>query len=351
MTTTTFGTRGFGSTNYHGLVKIKLVHTLGASLIVPDQIYLESPCIWFQPKSFQSSRPIKDGDAIHCKLTCDLDNDYVLRIEFTNRDLIQDLPDGSFLYKCQIIGPDDLTDRSTGEWEMRHDHPHLRLFHHTDAIGQSGITSSGEFWASPWNIQGTRELANVGYVYFTNLADIRTEADLAAIAMNPRSKLRYLRDGVPAPTSLPPDWKETNFANDVLEIDVYWSAPNKRDHTVKAYVDSTLIAPSHILRHENRVVWFEVSCPSIYRVGVEPKQTIAFDGRYIDPRGNQKIFDYMVIGDATTIAGLGAPLDEENTKAVFRVHRISEPPLEFWVNNPNQDHFPELPTEEQEFES
>jgi len=345
-----FGQAGIGDFTYRGFVKVKLVHSRDGSLIVPDQLYLRSPQVWFRPCTFLPSVLLKDDDQIGCRLYFDLEES-TLELTFENTGLLNHLPDGSFTYECVIRGPGDLIDRATGMWDLIDKRLHLKLFHHTDDEGHGGITRSGEFWSSAWNIQGTRKLSNVAYVYFTDLGIIETPDDLAAIAMSPRRKLHFLRDGALPPRVLPPGWKSTPLAKDVFEAEVYWSSPARRTRTLWVYVDPALIAPSHLLRHETDRVWYEVSCPAIYRVGVEPGRTLPWDGTRVVPGPAHKVFDYMVIGDATSVDGLGAPLDEENTSDTFRIHRIRQQPLEFWFEQSNQDHFTDLVGPEQEFEA
>jgi hypothetical protein len=48
--------------------------------------------------------------------------------------------------------------------------------------------------------------------------------------------------------------------------------------------------------------------PFIHRVGAEPNSKIQFDANnYIFPEVSCKMFDYIVVGDARTLAGLAAP--------------------------------------------
>src|SRR6266403_3262550 len=138
-----------------------------------------------------------------------------------------------------ILGPKDLPSLASGSWAMIDSRPYLRLFHHTTQAAKSSILTTLEFWPSAWNLRGTRKLKNVQYAYFTSLPRVRSHEDLAAIAMSSHKKLHYIRDGAAVPLVLPLDWQNTPLALDILELEVYWSVPESRDHTVSVDVDST----------------------------------------------------------------------------------------------------------------
>lgn len=69
----------------------------------------------------------------------------------------------------------------------------LNLFHHTTNDAVEAINSSGHFRGSRWNVQGTRELKNVEYAYFTSLPKISSDEDLTKIAMASSGRLHLLR--------------------------------------------------------------------------------------------------------------------------------------------------------------
>jgi hypothetical protein len=65
-----------------------------------------------------------------------------------------------------------------------------------------------------------------------------------------------------------------------------------------------------------------------------------------------KHFDYVVVGDATTVEGLAAPYDEEDTRFLLKIER---PPagtnmLEFWFEHGNQDLYSDKRVETQTLE-
>lgn len=336
-----------------GLVKVRLVHALGASLLVPDQIYMPEPPVWFQPRRYFASTVMKTKERIQATLWCDVETAQGLRIDVNNDQAPQQLTDHSWLYACILHAPADIRAAATGTWKYGlNGELLLRLFHHTTHNARTGILSSGEFWSSTWNIQGNKKLSNIGYVYFTSLESIKTHRDLAAIAMSPNRVLHLDRDGSVIPNPVPPNWKETDLARDILEVQVYWSAPERRNAVVEVHVPATLLAPGHVWRHsEGPVTVYEVSHPAIFRVGIEPGRTlpIAGDGTIVRPPGFKQ-FAYMVIGDARTLDGLRAPYDEENTTHTFRIQDGNTPPLEFWFENANKPIYDKLSAHVQEFD-
>ena len=64
-----------------------------------------------------------------------------------------------------------------------------------------------------------------------------------------------------------------------------------------------------------------------------------------------KRFDYAVLGDADTPAGLVAPYDEERAKEIFKIER-SDPKdiFDFWRQHINMDMFTGRPVEVQRFQ-
>jgi hypothetical protein len=169
--------------------------------------------------------------------------------------------------------------------------------------------------------------------------------------MSPDKKLHYVRDGASIPPNLPENWKATPIAKDILELEVYWSAADQRTQTVALDVDCVLIAPPHVWCHSDFQVWYEVVLPRVFRVGMEPGVNLTFsdDFRATVQTGLRQ-FNSMVIGDATTLSGLAAPMDEEQTPERFKVHDPGGCLLRFWCDHPNQDHYTGLAVEGQELD-
>ncbi|MCW5793403.1 MAG: hypothetical protein KIS97_03600 [Nitrospira sp.] len=338
--------------SFPALAKVRLAHGLGHSFLLVDHVFLKESNRWLQPKNFVLCHILFEDDKARTKVVLELKDGTTVQVNFWEPPRPQQLRDRSWLYPAMVIGPDNLDVHSAGTWRMGSTGvPQLRLFHHTHEEAAASIRSSQEFWSSAWNFQGTRKLTNISYVYFTDLESIQSDQDLADIAMSPKRKLYFIRDGAQAPQALPPHWRATPLAKDVLELEVYWSSPEKRDQVIEIFVDADLLSPTHMLRHEAVPVWREMILPSVYRVGVEPGTTIRFSEDQLKEPVHPKRFDYHVIGDATSLEGLAAPFDEENTSQIFKVQGGDIPPLAFWKANANTDQYSGNETSLQEFEA
>lgn len=344
------GSRYVGNSRYPGRIKVRLAHWRNGSLLVPDQVYLESPAVWFQPLTFLPCLLTQLGPELTATLYMDVDGGQTLRIDFKSSGLIARLEDGSCLYKATVHGPRDLPTLGQSTWTMFDERPYLRLFHHTTQANKDSILATGEFWPSVWNLSGTRKLKNVRYAYFTSLAEIRSPKELAAIGMSPSQVLYFARDGVVV-SRLPKNWRKATLSKDILELPAYWSLPEKRDRTVSVEIDCTLISPPHVWRHCDSSVWHEVVLPKVFRVGMEIGHNLKIShGMRVSQQVGLKGFEYMIIGDATTLRGLAAPMDEEDTKQKFKVDDPKGCLLTYWFARSNQDLFSGLTPEEQELE-
>lgn len=351
-----FGTKGVGDAVYEGWVKCRLLHGHGYSLIVPDQLYLEHNGLrWIQPLAFGPNMLVKlDETEVMCNLNVDVSCRHRLEVRIFNRDHVADLPDGSQLFRCRIKGVADLPSFATGDARWGFDgRPYLRLFHHTTACTVPLIIKSGHFRTGAWNIQGSsKQLKNVAYAYFTPLDAIRTDGDLKRIGMSMGGTIALRRDGFTPPPLLVPDNLET-FKNDILQLPVYKCDPAKREAHIELWIDAALLAPQHVYRHdEGCAVYYELPHPFIHRVGTEPGQPLVFDPhRRIHDQKGLKRFDYAVVGDCTSLAGLAAPYDEEDTTHLLKVERIpaGTTMLDFWVDRGNEDLFSGKKVELQEF--
>lgn len=336
---------------FAALVKIRLAHSLGQSFLLVDHVFLKESKRWLQPKNFVLCQILFDDERAIASVVLDLKDGTAVQVNFSEPPRPQDLRDRSWLYEAIVTGPEDLERRTSGSWRLGPTGvPQLRLFHHTNEAAAQSIRSSQEFWSSSWNFQGTRKLSNISYLYFTDLETIRSERDLADVAMSQRRKLYLVRDEAQVPQALPSNWRDTDLATDILELEVYWSSPEKREHVIDLYVDADILSPTHMLRHDGLPVWKEMILPSVYRVGLEPGTTVRFSGDSLSEPDCPKRFDYHVIGDATTLEGLAAPYDEENTTHVYRVQGGDVPPLIFWRANANTDQFSGTEIRWQEFE-
>jgi hypothetical protein len=352
-----FGSRGLGSTTHQGYIKCKLAHGMGYSVVVPDALFLGSAADkWIQPLAFGPNVLGKCDAHIRCAFSVDVSCGHRLSVEFNNDDLVSTLADGAELYRCTFSGPPDLRNYATGDSSFVPGHaPYLRLYHHTSVDAKQQIERSREFWGSKWNIQGThKKLTNVAYVYFTPLDRVVHPDDLKMIAMSSEGKLTFAIDGFVPPVALMPDWEDT-FKNQILVLPVYRASTGDRTETLEFDIDSTLLTPQHVLRHSppGEPVWYEIATPFVHRVGIEPSATLKFSSGKMDYGVVQtKHFDYVVVGDATTVEGLAAPYDEEDTRFLLKIER---PPagtnmLEFWFEHGNQDLYSDKRVETQTLE-
>lgn len=320
-----------GRPTIDGLIKMKLVHAMGFSIMLPDLLLVNfnGEWNWLQPRFFSACQLSFEGERAYGQLSVDLDEQLQLFVGVTKDRYVRRFRDGSQLFRCRIAGPADLEVHCTGRCSVSDDHAVLLdLFHHTLPATVELIRESGHFRASAWNIQGTRELANVGYAYFTSLPTIGSDEDLRAIAMASNGQL------VLCPTN-------ASSRQDLVVIDVYRQSTLDRTATIKVSVPAEMIATQHVYRHAPRgePVYYEVCHPAIARVGLQPGGVIRFDGARLCSSGDElKQFDYVVLGDADTREGLIAPYDEENTASTFLIeHCPAETIFDFWQCHPNSD--------------
>ena len=314
-----------------GLIKMKLVHARGFSIILPDFLLINfnGEWKWFQPQFFSPCHLSFYGQQAYGQLSIDLNEELQLFVGVTKDRFVRRFRDGSQLYRCRIAGPPDIENYSTGRCSVSDDHDVLLdLFHHTLPATVELIRESGNFRASAWNIQGTRELANIGYAYFTSLPAIRSEEDLHAIAMASSGKI------VLCPTN-------ASGQQDLVVIDVYRQSTLDRTARIIVSVPAEMIATQHVYRHAPRgePVYYEACHPAIARVGLQPGRVIRFDGgRLCSSEDELKLFNYVVLGDADTREGLVAPYDEENTASTFLIeHCLEETFFDYWLRHPNSD--------------
>lgn len=351
-----YGTRPLGSTSHRGWIKCRLLHGTGYSLIVADQLYVDSRGLrWIQPLAFGPNVLCEhDAARIVCDLSIDVSCGQRLRVQFFNSDHVRDLPDGSQLFECTILGPHCLAAYCTGraEWGTN-GHPYIQLFHHTTPAARSAILDSGHFLAGSCNIQGAQKrLVNVSYAYFTPLDSITVDNDLKKIGMAAGGVIELRRDGFTVPKNLFPGWQDA-YKNEVLQLPVYVCDAAKRQAVIDVWVDAAILAPQHLYRHdEGGSVYYEVPHHFIHRVGTKPDQRVYFDeNRRIHPQGGTRSFDYIVVGDCRELAGLAAPYDEEDTTHVMKLERVLSGTtlLDFWIANGNRDLYTGKVVEVQEF--
>jgi hypothetical protein len=324
---------------HQGFVKLRLGHSRRGSVLVPDFVFAKAgPWRFLQPSFFGPPLlgfHVEDGPHL-----ADFSLDVapprggrpirlLLRIRSDGR--VRTYPDGSQLYACEIKGPERLAHYAAGRCRRLGDGDFaLTLFHHTNPAAYASIRASQELWASAWNLQGTRELVNVASVYLTSLPRVETPQDLNRIAMASDGRI-----GLQTTSDRP--FEET------LELAVYRADTRGRTHTVTVEVPSEHLSPQHLLFHPltcSEPAYYEVVGPEIYRIGLRPGAKLPIPRGIATPAaGDLKQFDYIVLGDAGTVAGLGAPYDEEDTEQVIHHERLDQglDLFDFWQANPNSD--------------
>lgn len=317
---------------HHGYIKLRLVHAPGRSLLLPDQVVVQgSGTFWLQPQWFYAQGPMLDEPgctSLRIAVANRWDSDVVVRVEVRGDDYVTSLTDRSQIYRCVIYGPRNLDRFKAGRARVRTDGGvDLRLYHHTSKKAKSLILASKHIRGSAWNFQGTKELANCAYAYFTSLDRIEADIDLQRIAMSGTGSIALRLDQSLA--DAPPD----------LLLEVYRECIENRTARIPLWVPAEHVSPSHIYQHRTFGVGYQVAHPWIFRVGLEPGAVYAFVGDKAAPDPNGlKRFNYFVIGDCTTKPGLAAPYDEDVTDETFQIQDLGDRNVfRFWQEFSNQD--------------
>jgi hypothetical protein len=317
------------NTEYQGYVKCKLVHDKGLSVVFPDQVYLEvgDQLHWIQPFFFGPNIIHFLDDENICRVPVDISCGVQVWVEFKSTDVVSKLQDGSVFYRCKIEGPKYLYRYTTGKAVIANDEPAIQLFHHTTKEAVDGIKASKEFRSSAWNIQGTKKLLNIAYLYLTSLPKIRCDDDLYEIAMSSSGTYPLRLDQNPT-------------ENPDLSLEVYRSSSAARAETLSYWVRPAELATQPVYKHTHGATNYEIVGQFIHRMGVVPKSTLNVDKQFISAN-EPKVHDYCVIGDASTLSGLQAPLDEECPDYIFKVQSLEgeQEITGFWYENQNTDQF------------
>lgn len=336
------GRRTFEDFEYEGFIKCKLVHNDSYSVVIPDQVYIEfdGQIKWIQPLYFSGNIIGDFGCYYLCDIGIDISHGPCLRVRFRNDELESRLNDGSLLYRCKIKGPANLNLYITGDAQINAGIPSLELFHHTSEEAKKSIINSGVFYSSDWNIQGTKKSKNISYLYLTSLPEIKNTDDLNQIAMSSEGRIAFRVD--------------SNFTNSPdLILDVYRESTENRTCTLSHWVDAELLSTQPCFRHSppDGYGYHAVVSPFIHRIGVEHGRCVEICGDKLNASDN-KLMEYTVVGDATTIDGLGAPYDEEDTPEKLKIEFLTEPDeiMSFWIKNANTNQFDNKPIEIVKFE-
>ena len=313
-----------------GFIKLKLVHAEGTSLLVPDLLAADLGGMrWFQPKFFYGCQlSFLEGFAA-ADISIELSGGSLVSVTLTSGGFVASLGDSSQVFRCLISGAGGTALVGDGTCTLKSDGDLLlNLFHHTTPEFAAAIKASGHFRGSRWNIQGTRELKNVEYAYFTSLPRIASEEDLAKIAMASSGRIGLLR---------------TNAAStrEAIAIKVYRQSTLDRTSTISVVVPASLVASQHVYRHAptNGPVYYEICNPDIYRVGLHLGKVAPFLGGVLSVQEtDRRRFEYVLLGDADTPEGLIAPFDEEDTKALLHIEESRLGTFfDFWYAHANSD--------------
>lgn len=323
---------------YTGFIKLRLGHSEGASYLLPDVLIAVDGLRFFLPSFFSAPRILFNVEEGKHIANFDLDVGSPRAIDLARllvkvrpEDRILNYEDGALLYRCSFNGPRSLPRFASGLC-----HPtsngdfSLRVFHHTTAANAANIRKSSELWSSPWNLAGTRKLANVAYGYFTNLPQIKSEGDLHLVAMSSNETIHL-------------QTTSDRLVEETLALRVYRG--NTQDRTVAIGLDVPcgIIAPAHLYFHpmtRTNPTYYEVIHPEIVRVGVNPSTNLQIIGTGIGvQKAELKRFDYVVRGDASTVEGLAAPYDEEETQQITHLEKLDSATdfFKFWLEHQNSD--------------
>jgi hypothetical protein len=286
----------------------------------------------------------------------DISYSQTLEINFYGTDLCVKYPDCSELYKCEISGPPNLEDYSTGivKWPEGQT-PLILIFHHTSKENREKILKCEYFLPSFWNIQGTKKVKNVGYIYLTCLPKLDCDNCLVQVAMSSEGKVYMNIDNPPPKSWIFADLDLTPESEDSCNIEVYRENTESRTYSLDFLVDPSQLAPNHLIRHYDQTghqIFYEVISAFIYRIGIDPNSVLKFNRKTFQFNyDSSKNFNYIIIGDGWKKDGLVAPFDEENTKFKAKIECVSKESniLEFWFDNNNANRFDNLNPEEMKF--
>ena len=327
-----------GAARHQGMVKVRLGHAAFGSVLLPELLFARvGGWRFYQPSFFGPPMlgfGIEPGIDV-ASFTVDVagprgTDPARLVVTIRSDGLERSYEDGAQLYRCDIEGDSRLPRHAAGRARPRADGDFdLSLFHVTNPTAFAAIRRSGELWSSPWNLRGTRRLANVAYGYLTSLPSIRSEEDLRRIAMSSDGRIGM-------------QTTSARVREETLDLTVYREGTTGRTAPLSVTVATAILTPPHLLIHRPLcdMAYYEVMGPEIYRIGVGPGVGLTFDaGALTVDAASRKRFDYVVVGDASTVAGLAAPYDEEDNVEVMHVERLDAglDLFRFWQANQNSD--------------
>ena len=322
-----------------GYIKCRLLHFRdGGSIVQPDLIFCGSESgVFHIPRFFDPSQiGWGQGDDDCCQIVIEVADKEEVRALFSSCDHVVTYCDGSVLYRCRLVAslPTSKEPTPDGWWRSQNaEGLQVNLHHHTDKAGFNGIREENLIRASRKNIDGSLQLQNIQYCYFTNIRTIRTALDLQLIGMSDTGSIYLL------PTNAPVD---VQFAS---RVKVPRQTPHGRTQTVSLWIDVDLLAPNHLLIHrsDSRIIpYYEAVLPNVFRIGLHPGEgkgvRMLRDIGTVAPQ-NRKQFDYVVVGEADTDHGLRAPFREESAQSITDIEILAEDAeiIRFWQQNANSN--------------
>jgi hypothetical protein len=303
--------------------------------VQPDILFGSRRNEFFLPRFFDPNFNGYFGhpDADFCRFSMVVGNKIAVWVVFFERDKIKTCFDGSVIYRCRFSKYDgEGSLPSDGRWRSRNNEFQLRLYHHTNEAGFSGIHKSQSIWGSHRNIQGDKWLLNCAYGYFTTLPRILKETDLWEIAMSSSGLTGLI------PTNAPYHPRYATLVQIPKQTAV------QRSRTLTVWIDCEYLSPNHLWCHKpkDQADYYEVVLPKILRVGLCNGTDMRLEGNLIRVATEaRRVFRYVIVGDADTHEGLAAPYQEEETKSIAAVENIGadDDVIAFWKRKANTNQF------------
>jgi hypothetical protein len=323
---------------YDGFIKVRLGHSAGKSYLIPDVLIGVGGTRYFLPSFFTAPYlgfNVEDGKH-RAVFGMDVGPPRAVKLErlkvtIRSEDRLLSYDDGAQLYRCTFEASRPIVRLAKG---MCRSLPSgdfaLELFHHTKPESAAKIRANRELWSSSWNLAGTRKLTNVAYGYFTSLPRIETKQDLQRIAMSSDGEIHL-------------QTTSDRAQEQVLTLKVYRGNTEDRRSPIALHVPSAIIAPAHLYFHMPPgadPAYYEVVGTEVLRVGVNPNAVLRLSGRDVQVSSSDlRCFDNVILGDASTIAGLSAPFNEEGTLEFTHLEGLDKGVdlFQFWLTHKNTD--------------
>lgn len=214
---------------------------------------------------------------------------------------IAEYPDGSAIYECLVTDAHLLPEAAA----ISHDNFRLKLFHHTSTEALPLIKESGHLRASKWNYQGSAELEDRHFIYFTDVPRFENATDLMRVAMTDGGFKIAMQYDDPA---LPPEF---------IVVPVRDRA--QMSERIDCLVEPWLIESPPMLFHDPSLhgggfaKYWEFSHPNIFRIPVQPGTVCELhDSGIVSEEQVPGWLDTkrMVAGSAFELGGVRAVFDE-----------------------------------------